>query len=99
MKDPYRLTDAAARDLGHIWDYIGDDNPMAADAFISRLLKTCMLLAQSPRMGRIRDELGKGLRSHPVGNYLIIYRELTGSIEILHRAWRAGSASDLRIVW
>jgi toxin ParE1/3/4 len=83
MSEPYRLTDRALNDLNSIWDYIADDNPLAADGFISRLLRTCMLLAQSPRMGRARDELGKEYRSHPVGNYLIFYRELPGAIEIL----------------
>jgi toxin ParE1/3/4 len=83
MTDPYRLADEAVRDLNDIWDYIGADNPLAADAFISRLLRTCLLLAQSPRMGRAREDLAAGLRSHPVGSYLILYRVRTSAIEIV----------------
>lgn len=83
MNQPYKLTDHAVRDLGHIWDYIALDNPPAADHFIARLLHTCALLADAPRMGRARGELAKDLRSHPVGNYLIFYRIRTEAVEIV----------------
>ena len=82
MTDPYRLTPEALQDLNDIWDYVGHDNPRAADAFIARLLRTCQLLAQSPRLGRQREDLAKGLRCHPVGNYLIFYRLRADIIEI-----------------
>ena len=31
------------------------------------------MLARSPHLGRSREELGPGLRSFPVGDYLIFY--------------------------
>jgi toxin ParE1/3/4 len=83
MNQPYKLTNQAGTDLDQIWDYIARDDPLAADHFIERLLRTCMLLAQSPRIGRVRADLAKDLRSHPVGNYLIFYRVLTDAIEIV----------------
>ena len=83
MTDPYRLTKDALQDLNDIWDYIGQDNPRAADAFIAELLRTCQLLAQSPRLGRQREDLAKGLRSHPVGHHLIFYRLHADVIEII----------------
>jgi len=83
MIDAYKLTDLAVSDLNQIWDYIAADDPLAADKFIQQLLRTCSLLASSPRMGRIRRDLGDGLRTHPVGNYLIFYRILTDTIEIV----------------
>ena len=41
------------------------------------------LIAASPRMGRSRDELGTGVRSHAVGNYVIFYRENKSGVAIL----------------
>jgi toxin ParE1/3/4 len=35
-------------------------------------------------MGRTRDELKSGLRSHPVGNYVIYYREMRAYVSIVH---------------
>jgi toxin ParE1/3/4 len=83
MTDPYRLTTEAFQDLNDIWDYIGQNNPLAADAFIAQLLRTCLLIAQSPRLGRQREELGKGLRSLPVDRYLIFYRLRADAVEIV----------------
>jgi toxin ParE1/3/4 len=83
MTDPYRLTTEALQDLNDIWDYVGQDNPRAADALIEQLLRTCQLLAQSPRLGRRREDLAQDLRSHPVGRYLIFYRVHADVIQIV----------------
>jgi toxin ParE1/3/4 len=83
MTDSYRLTPEALQDLNAIWDYVGADNPRAADALIAQLLRTCELLAQSPRLGRRRDDLAPDLRSHPVGNYLIFYRLHADVVQIV----------------
>jgi toxin ParE1/3/4 len=78
-----RLSAHAKADLSDVWFYIAQDNSAAADAFIASLLGKMDLLAQSPRLGRRRDELRPGLRSFPVGNYVIFYRRADRGIEVV----------------
>jgi toxin ParE1/3/4 len=72
----------ARADLKEIWFYISEDNVEAADRFILRILEKCSLLAESPEMGRARDDIEDGVRSFPVGDYVILYRIDNSSIEI-----------------
>ena len=64
----------AQRDLVDIWLYIANDSPAAADKFLDQIDTICKLLSTSPLLGRSREELGRSLRSFPVGDYLIFYR-------------------------
>lgn len=68
-----RRSRLAEDDLLEIWRFIAKDNPDAADRFLDLLAQKCEHLAESPEMGRRREELGPGLRSFPVGRYLIFY--------------------------
>ena len=68
-----KLTKQSKRDLDEIWDYIAQDNPDAADGFIESVYEKCCLIAERPKIGRERHELVAGIRSFPVGNYLIFY--------------------------
>ena len=70
-------------DLIEIWDYIADDSEVRADAFIDRIDQKFRTLAQRPLIGRLRDELAVGLRSFPVGRYVIFYRPLSNGVEIV----------------
>jgi toxin ParE1/3/4 len=36
-----------------------------------------------PASGRLRDELRPGVRSFPVGSYVVFYRAVAGTIEVL----------------
>ena len=78
----FRLADAARRDLEDIWDYIAEDNPSAADAFIAFLVDKFQLLAGEPEIGRERSEIRSGLRSLPVKKYVIFYRVTGNMIEV-----------------
>jgi toxin ParE1/3/4 len=40
-------------------------------------------LAKQPGIGRMRDELAIGLRSLPIGRYVIFYLSLADGIEII----------------
>jgi toxin ParE1/3/4 len=82
MKQP-RLTDRAESDLEECWLHIARDNPRNATRFIETFLKKCELLAEQPGIGRVREDLGPRLRSFPVGKFLIFYRPLNDSIEIV----------------
>ena len=70
-------------DLLEIWLYIAQDDPVAADGLLDRIESTCATLARSPRAGHARPELGAGVRSHPVGRYVIYYRKAARGIELI----------------
>lgn len=77
-----RLSRLAEQDLLEIWSYIARDNPDAADRFIDLLTEKCELLAESPEIGRRREELSPRLRSFPVGRYVIFYQIAERGIEV-----------------
>jgi antitoxin ParD1/3/4/toxin ParE1/3/4 len=71
----YVLSAAAERDLDHIWDFIAEDSIDVADRWIGKLFDAFETLAQTPGLGRKREDI----TAHPVlfwslGSYLIIYR-------------------------
>ena len=73
----------AEADLDDVWWYIAQDNPEAADRLLERIEEQCRALAQFPEMGATRDELMRGLRSLPIGNYLVFYLPIQHGIEIV----------------
>lgn len=77
------ISPEARSDLDDIWFYIATDSPENADRFMDRLAGACRRLATMPRLGRSRAELAEGVRSLPVGRYLIFYRTARGRVEIL----------------
>lgn len=89
-----RTTVLAEQDLEEIWLYIAADNIDAADALIDELVEKSTLLAINVELGRARPELHEGLRSFPVGNYVLFYRPESGGIEltrVLHGARDIGA--------
>jgi toxin ParE1/3/4 len=67
----------ADSDLDDIWYYVVTKSGSIeiADRLIDSITDRFLLLARHPIIGRARDEdLRHGLRSFPVGEYLIIYR-------------------------
>lgn len=60
-------------DLIEIWDCIADDDPLAADRQLDRIDTACEMLAENPHGGPRREDLARGLRFYPAGNYLIFY--------------------------
>ena len=41
------------------------------------------MISDFPGMGAMRDELQAGLRSYPIGDYLLIYCAIEGGIELV----------------
>ena len=83
----FRLLPEAAAELDDIWLYVARES--ASIEIANRLLDTITerfwLLAQHPQIGRRRDhDLRPGLRSFPVGEYVIIYRTEADDVLILH---------------
>jgi toxin ParE1/3/4 len=72
----HRLALEAEADLDDIWYFIASQsgNPEVADRFIDSLSARFLLLARHPHLGRRRDDdLLPGLRSFPLGRYVILY--------------------------
>ena len=63
--------------------YIAQDDPGASQKFVGEILKRCESLADMPHMGRERAELRDGLRALPFRDYLIFYRIISDTVEVL----------------
>ena len=78
-----RFAFEARKDVDEIWDSVaGRGGVDTAERFVNALEKRCRLLAATPEAGRRREELAPGLRSFPVGMYVIFYRRAKRGIEI-----------------
>jgi toxin ParE1/3/4 len=92
MASAYRLAPAVRDDLDTIWEYIAEHNPTAAAKWLAEVQRIFALLANNPLMGRARNELMSGLRSVPVGRYLVFYQPVESEevaveiIRVLHGA-------------
>jgi len=73
----------ATADLQNIGQYIAKDNFQAALTLVDRLESRCKDAVANPRIGRNRLELQRGLRSLTEGDYVIFYRTLDSTIEIV----------------
>jgi len=77
-------TAQAATDLLEIWVYIAQESSMeVADRVLGTVDQKCQALAEQPGIGRRRDELAPGLRSLPVGSYVVFYRGRENGIEVI----------------
>ena len=82
----HRRTPQADSDLDDIWYYVASRSSSLdiADRLVDSITDRFFLLAEHPNIGRARDEdLRPGLRSFPVGEYLIIYRVEDSDVLIL----------------
>ena len=71
----YRLSSRAEQDLDEVWLYLAEDaSATTADRLIDDIVDRFDLLAEQPRIGRLRPEIGPGDRSISVENHVIYYR-------------------------
>ncbi|MFO0137146.1 MAG: type II toxin-antitoxin system RelE/ParE family toxin [Cyanobacteriota bacterium] len=77
------LQPRAKADISEIWEFIAEDSDDQADAFIDLIDQKFQLLAQKSGLGRRRKELAEGLRSFPVGRYVIFYLPIPGGVQIV----------------
>lgn len=54
-----------------------------ADSTLAKLESKFQLLAQFPSSGKVRDELLAGLRSYPAGDFIIFYRLVEKTVEVV----------------
>ena len=88
-------TAQADEDLIDLWVYIAQDNPKAADHLLDEFENKFALLSEQPRIGSVRSDIAPGLRHFPVGNYLILYREIAHGIEVVRVVHGARRLIDL----
>ena len=83
----HRLSTETEAELNDVWYYIASESGSMeiADRFIDSLTDRFYLIAKNPYIGRRRDtDLRPGLRSFPVGEYVILYRIDDEDVLILH---------------
>lgn len=68
-----RHSSQAKLDLIQIWLFIAQDNPSAADQLLREISKKMQMIIQTPRMGRARGDIRRGLRSFLVVKYVIFF--------------------------
>jgi len=76
-------TAASRLDYLQIFLHVGEQNLPAAEQLLRDFDAALVRLADMPGLGPERPELGRGLRSFPVGNYLIIYRPAGAGIHLI----------------
>ena len=82
----HRLAPEAEGDLDEIWLFTAKESGSveSADRLIDSITERFLLLARHPHLGRARDtDLRPGLRSFPVGRYIIVYRVAGDDVLIL----------------
>ena len=85
----HRIAREAEDELDQIWYYVAIESGSAdvADRLIDSLTTRFFMLARYPQMGRRREaDLRPGLRSFPVGAYVILYCIDGEDVLILHVA-------------
>jgi toxin ParE1/3/4 len=83
----HKVAPQAETELDGIWHYVAKESGSIeiADRLIDSITERFLLLSRNPRLGRRRDEeLRPGLRSFPVGEYIVLYRIEAEDVLILH---------------
>jgi toxin ParE1/3/4 len=77
------LSKRARLDLIEVWQFIADDNETAADRFLGRIDTVLAMLRDNPLAGCRRPELAPEIGSFPVGNFILFYRPIAASVELV----------------
>jgi plasmid stabilization system protein ParE len=81
------LSSAAEQDLAEIAAHTAAERPGAVGEVLDALEAGCRLVAESPGVGRAQDEVDEGMRSFPIGAYVLFYYvddQRVGIARILH---------------
>jgi plasmid stabilization system protein ParE len=80
----YILSEDADLDLDDIWEYVAQDNIDAADRWISKMFDVFEAIGRSPGIGHKREDLTNyPVLFFPVGAYLVVYRAIRPTVEIV----------------
>lgn len=83
MARDVQIRPRARGDLLEIWTFVAVNDANAADRLLDRIESIFVMLAAHALAGRARPELGVGLRSFPVGSYVVYYRHDEAMIDIV----------------
>ena len=79
----YRFSEEAQNDLRKITRYTQENwGNKQAKRYLVELAAGFENIARSPKLGKARDEIEKGIRSFPVARHIVFYRAVTECIEI-----------------
>jgi toxin ParE1/3/4 len=84
MRNSIRLAKAAQQDLRDIWRGLAEYGQLSlADDTLADIESKFGLLGQFPNVGRARNDLLPELRSYPAKDFVIFYRLLTNTVEVV----------------
>jgi plasmid stabilization system protein ParE len=70
----FELHPGAAQDITEIWEFIAEDNPLAARRVREEILDAMRKLVEFPQQGHKRPDLSsRPLRFQVVRDYLVVY--------------------------
>ena len=79
------LTETAIADLVAIGRHIKTDNPQRAETFVAEIKSRCHQLGAMPKaFALVPRHERSGVRRRPYRDYLIFYRIVADTIEVLH---------------
>ena len=81
---------AALADLDAIYAYIEPDNPRRAASFVQDIRDRCRALCAYPKLGRVRDDLGAGIRILPMLGRIVVAYRVTSSAILVTRVFSGG---------
>ena len=90
-----RISEPAKEDLIEIYQHIAPENALPAERLLKTFQEKFELLTKFPNIGRERNELIIGLRSLPVGKYLILYQPADEAVEIVRVRHGATNVDEL----
>ncbi len=93
MTEP-EYSPAAERDLHAILDHIAAHRPQAAEKVIERVRAGCQKLVKSPGRGTSRDDLQPGLRCISLPPYVIYFRPIRDTIQVVRILHGARNEQD-----
>lgn len=80
----YELSGLAQQDIISIRDYTKDTwGQTQCHKYISQLQRRFECLADSPNLGKKRNDVKEGYLSYPEGRHIIFYRITEGGIEVI----------------
>jgi toxin ParE1/3/4 len=86
----------ALNDLQRINDWIADENLDRAESFVADLIEACERISHFPEANVVMGTYdGDIVRRKVFGNYLVFYRSLPDTVEILRVLHGAQDYSDL----
>lgn len=78
-----RKTRRSREDYAAIHAFVKEQSPQNADMLLREFDSKLAMLAATPSLGRLRSELGKGLRSWGLHGFSLFYRATGDGIELI----------------